>query len=450
MNNLLYSPSDVFAVARGEAEITNILNNDVYKFLMMDFINAQDDYRDLNVRWEMTIRSKDVRTAEVIPLEALKEQLDAAKAIEWVSDADISYMRWMLWPTDKRMFQEETLAYLKTFSLPDYTIGNNWDWNYTLSFEWKWMDSMMWEIFGLKIINTLYNFHYIEKEKLSNVEFTRLMNTVLWRLFTDIDILKGCPDAQFSEFGTRRSLSTDYQRMVNQILSEELPGQYLWTSNVLIAKEMWWSNPIWTNAHELRMIPTALHDDPKKIIDTMYDVDRNWQKHHEWLGILLPDTFGTSYYYENAPGNVIEWHTGTRFDSKDPMVAIPEYVSFLLERWIDPQTKIGIPSDGLTAEKIVSIQNKFRWELGKLSYWMGTNLTNNTKWVWPREEEPLGPFGSFSVVVKPSEVQRSNWDWVSTVKRPDNLNKTVWSAERVRLFEETFGNQWMEREETLV
>jgi hypothetical protein len=27
------------------------------------------------------------------------------------------------------------------------------------------------------------------------------------------------------------------------------------------------------------MIPTALYDDPQEIIDTMYDIDRQWMKH---------------------------------------------------------------------------------------------------------------------------------------------------------------------------
>ena len=39
-----------------------------------------------------------------------------------------------------------------------------------------------------------------------------------------------------------------------------------------------------------------------------------------------------------------------RFDSKDPMEAIPEYIDWLLRNGQDPQKKIGIPSDGLNAE----------------------------------------------------------------------------------------------------
>lgn len=69
---------------------------------------------------------------------------------------------------------------------------------------------------------------------------------------------------------------------------------------------------------------------------------------------------------------------------------------------------------------------------------MGTNLTNNTKGTWPREKESYGPFGSFSVVVKPMEVQRPDGTWTSTVKLSDNPNKAMGSQERVTLFKNIF------------
>jgi nicotinate phosphoribosyltransferase len=87
------------------------------------------------------------------------------------------------------------------------------------------------------------------------------------------------------------------------------------------------------------MIPTALYDDPQEIIDTMYDIDRKWEKHFPSLGVLLPDTYGTSFYYDNCPQDIIENHNGTRFDSKDPMEAIPEYVDWLLKNNQNPQDK---------------------------------------------------------------------------------------------------------------
>jgi nicotinate phosphoribosyltransferase len=134
------------------------------------------------------------------------------------------------------------------------------------------------------------------------------------------------------------------------------------------------------------MIPTALHDDPQKIIDTMYDVDRQWMKHHPGLGILLPDTYGTTYYLNNCPTDIIDGHSGMRFDSKDPMIGIPEYISFLQKHGKDPQKYIGIPSDGLQARTSVEIFNAFSDQM-PLTFGNGTHLTNNTKGTRPRKSE---------------------------------------------------------------
>lgn len=111
------------------------------------------------------------------------------------------------------------------------------------------------------------------------------------------------------------------------------------------------------------MIPTALHDNPEDIVSEMYEIDRKWAAHYPELAILLPDTYGTSFYLENCPEDIILSHVGMRFDSKDPMDAIPEYIDWLLENGQDPETKIGIPSDGLNAHKASEIATAFHDKL---------------------------------------------------------------------------------------
>ncbi|MCH2189169.1 nicotinate phosphoribosyltransferase, partial [Candidatus Gracilibacteria bacterium] len=238
-------------------------------------------------------------------------------------------------------------------------------------------------------------------------------------------------------------------RIVNQILQKELPDQYMGTSNLMFAKELD-AKPIGTNAHELRMIPSALYDDPQDIIDEMYNIDIKWQKHFPDLAILLPDTYGTTFYQKNAPKSIIVDHTGNRFDSKDPMIAIPEYINWLVANGQDPMTKAAIPSDGLNAQKAVDITKAFKGQIGMLAYGIGTNFSNNTKGTWPRETEPFGPFGSFSVVVKPSRVKRPDGTWVSTVKLSDNPDKAVGEQQRVQKYKDVFGAEGFQREAVLV
>jgi len=80
-NSLPYTFSNSFAIARDEAEVDNLLNTDVYKFLMLDFIIAHPEYQNMRVKWKMTIRNKDVRMADIVPESALREQLDVTRDI---------------------------------------------------------------------------------------------------------------------------------------------------------------------------------------------------------------------------------------------------------------------------------------------------------------------------------------------------------------------------------
>ncbi len=80
--SLLYTLQNCFAAARDEAEVSSLLNNDIYKFLMLDFILAHPEYRDMQVRWAMTVRDPHVRLAEVIPENAIRSQLDMTQSIK--------------------------------------------------------------------------------------------------------------------------------------------------------------------------------------------------------------------------------------------------------------------------------------------------------------------------------------------------------------------------------
>lgn len=444
-SNGIHKPEDFFPSLRWEAEVDNLLNNDMYKFTMLDFILAHKEYRWIPVRWKMTIRSKDVKTCNVIPYEVLDEQFRMTReSINGVSQADLSFLRGMTKSDGSPFFREETLTFLSNFKLPKYSIEKWDDGNYEIEFEWPWEESMMWEIPWLKIINTLKLWQQIRREKLSDIEFTQIITWVQHRLFSDIWLFQTTPWAWIVDFGTRRSASTEIQRMVLRILQWTLWEQYQWTSNVLLANEQWSNNPKWSRAHELVMIPTALHDHPDDIINSMYEVDRNWMKDKPDQALLLPDTNGTSFFLKNCPRDIVDMHIGIRPDSKTPEDAVKEYDSWLQEKQLDPQEKMMLLWDGLNAQKVVSAYNDFHERFWNLGFAIGTNLTNNTKGLWPRKKEQYGPFWSFSVVIKPSEIWREDlWEWVSCVKLSDNPTKAVWSPERVKLFQSIFWAEWM-------
>jgi nicotinate phosphoribosyltransferase len=131
------------------------------------------------------------------------------------------------------------------------------------------------------------------------------------------------------------------------------------------------------------------------------------------------------------------------------MEAIPEYVDWLLKNNQNPQDKAWIPSDWLNSKNASEIQEIHQNSVGSLSFWIGTNLSNNTKGTYPRKENHW-PFGSFSVVIKPARVQRPDGTWVSCVKLSDNPEKAVWDPARVQFFKEIFWVDGVKVQEVLV
>lgn len=80
--NLPYTLQNSFAPARDEAEVQSLLNNDIYKFLMLDFILARPEYTNLNVRWKMKVRNQDVQLGNVIPEGEFRAQLEAMQSCD--------------------------------------------------------------------------------------------------------------------------------------------------------------------------------------------------------------------------------------------------------------------------------------------------------------------------------------------------------------------------------
>ena len=103
-------------------------------------------------------------------------------------------------------------------------------------------------------------------------------------------------------------------------MNEGLGDKFVGTSNCLIAmrREV---EAIGTNAHELPMVYAALAESDAELREAPYDVLADWQEEHDGnLRIILPDTYGTKGFLDNAPDWLAGW-TGIRVDSGDPATA---------------------------------------------------------------------------------------------------------------------------------
>jgi nicotinate phosphoribosyltransferase len=212
-----------------------------------------------------------------------------------------------------------------------------------------------------------------------------------------------------------------------QALEEGLGASFIGTSNCLIAKNRD-LEAIGTNAHELPMVYSALAETEDELRQAPYDVLADWQDEHEGnLRIILPDTYGTNQFLQNAPDWLAGW-TGIRIDSGDPAAAAEIAIRWWKDRGEDPTRKLVIFSDGLDVDKMVELHAKFVGRV-RVSFGWGTMLTNDFRGLVPGDR--LAPF---SLVCKAVAANGR-----PTVKLSDNPNKAMGPKDEIARYKRVFG-----------
>src|SRR6202044_2799837 len=214
----------------------------------------------------------------------------------------------------------------------------------------------LWEIYSLSVIDELKT--RASLKRLSELELDILYARAKTRLWEKMERLRGVPGLNVSDFGTRRRHSFLWHEYVVIALSDVLGASFAGSSNTYLAYKHD-LEAIGTNAHELPMALAAMANTDEELRSAQYRILELWQQSYQGeLLILLPDTFGTTQFLEDAPGWVANW-TGQRIDSKDPYVAGDEYIAWLESLGRDPRQKRLIASDGLDVERILGLHAWF-------------------------------------------------------------------------------------------
>lgn len=418
---------------RQDRIISSALDNDFYTFSVGQFVFHR--HRSVPVRYGFRNRTKSVNLAKHINEQQLREELDHVKNKIRFLNSDLHYLRGTN-EYGKRMFEEDYLDFLREFRFPDYDLKWHED-GFDLEFAGTWAEAIYWEVPALAIVNQLY-FESLMKN------FSRFERDTVYaegkvRLAMKVRILRHhCPELKFSDFGTRRRFSAEWQDEVNRTLIEEFTekgsAQFLGTSNVLIANK-YNLMPMGTSSHQTFMIMAANALEEAKDVksqDELMEILRQSQLRmvKEWteeyglgLSIFLPDTFGSKQFFELMPENILRDWKGSRQDSGDP----DEYATMLLEFYekygIDSRYKILIPSDGQTLETMIPFFLKFRKQFS-VSFGWGTNLTND-----------LG-LNAISIVIKPIEAFNRG-----LVKLSDNAAKAIGNPADKDFYKRAFRNQ---------
>jgi nicotinate phosphoribosyltransferase len=390
--------------------VRSLIDTDFYKLLMCQSIFRNKP--DTQVTFSLINRSKYIPLAELIDEGELREQLDHVRSLS-LSRGESTWLRGNTFYGKRQMFRSDFMEWFEGLRLPPYHLERKGD-QYELTFEGNWHEVMLWEIPALAILMELRG---------RAVLYARAMT----RVWEKIETLRDVPDLSIADFGTRRRHSYLWQDWCVQAMREGLGKAFTGTSNCKIAmsREV---EAIGTNAHELPMVYAALAKDDAALAQAPYDVLSDWHDEHEGnLRIILPDTYGTKGFLDNAPDWLAGW-TGIRIDSGDPATAANIAIDWWKSRGEDPTKKRVIFSDGLDVDKIKTLHGQFA-DKTNISFGWGTLLTNDFRGLVPNDA--LAPF---SLVCKAVSANGH-----PTVKLSDNPRKAMGPQDQIDRYKRVFG-----------
>ncbi|MFL5191742.1 MAG: nicotinate phosphoribosyltransferase [Microvirga sp.] len=400
--------------------VRSVLDTDFYKLLMAQTIFRR--HRDVQVTFGIHNRTTRIRLADIIDAGELREQLDHVRSLS-LTRGESTWLRGNTFYGKRQMFSPEFMDWLETFRFPEYLLEKE-DGQYVLTFHGPWIETTMWEIPALAILNELRSRGVLKG--MAKFELQVLYARAMTRVWEKIQRLKRLPDLSISDFGTRRRHGFLWQDWCVQAMIEGLGPSFLGTSNCLIAmrREV---EAVGTNAHELPMVYAALTDSDEELAEAPYRVLADWQQDYEGnLRVILPDTYGTTNFLQNAPEWVASW-TGIRVDSKDPIEGGEEAIEWWRQRGQNPSEKLAIFSDGLDVDVIERIHQHFRGRM-RIGYGWGTLFTNDFRGL-----APDGALDPISIVCKVISAEGR-----PTVKLSDNPTKAMGPKSEIERYKRIF------------
>jgi nicotinate phosphoribosyltransferase len=434
----------------------SLLDTDFYKLLMLQFIWKH--FPSVHATFTLLNRSTPVRLGEVVDVAQLREQLEATRKLRF-HKSELIWLAGNTFYGKRGMFEPAFLEWLeRDFRLSDYDLSVR-DGQLSLSFHGLWAETTMWEIYALSAIDELKT--RASLKRLSELELDILYARAKTRLWEKMERLRGVPELNISDFGTRRRHSFLWQEYVVKAMSDVLGPSFAGSSNTYLAYKHD-LEAIGTNGHELPMALAAMATSEDELRWAQYRLLELWQQTYQGeLLILLPDTFGSTQFLKNAPEWVADW-TGQRMDSKDPYAAGDEYIAWLERHGRNAREKRLIASDALDVEQILGLHAYFAGKMRNgarpADFQRASDFMDKDKWIPERRIRFSGGWGTFltndfrncnplgdegfnpvSLVCKLTDVEGR-----PAVKLSDNYAKTLGEAREIERYRRVFGTAGVE------
>ena len=401
--------------------VRSLIDTDFYKLLMCQSVFRNKP--DTQVTFSLINRTTSIPLADLVDEGELREQLDHVRSLS-LTRGESTWMRGNTFYGKRQMFRPDFMEWFENLRLPPYHLERKGD-QYELTFEGAWPEVMLWEIPALAILMELRGRAVLGG--MGRFELQVLYARAMTRIWEKITTLRDLDGLRIADFGTRRRHSHMWQDWCVQAMTEGLGAKFTGTSNCLIAmrRDL---EAVGTNAHELPMVYSALAADDAALARAPYDVLADWHEEHDGnLRIILPDTYGTTGFLQNAPDWLAGW-TGIRIDSGDPATGAEIAIKWWESRGEDTREKLVIFSDGLDVAKITELHRQFSGRV-RVSFGWGTLLTNDFRGLVPDNG-----LAAFSLVCKAVEAEGR-----PTVKLSDNPEKAMGPADEIARYKRVFG-----------
>lgn len=377
-----------------EKIITSLLDNDLYKFTMLQAILKL--YKGKQVAYKFI--NRDNRQFPEGFDKLLISHLKDMENIYLTKNEEI-YLR----DKFKDLFDEEFFSFITNFRFNASTVNVSQDaGDLQISIKGTWEETILWEVPLMALISELF----FKQEPGNTVDQLYSNFKIVTSIKAQILEKKG---VKIIDFGTRRRYSKLAHSLLVTIMKIYGRKSFIGTSNVYFG--MTHNLEVFgTQAHEWIMFHGAIGDYKtanKRSIDA-------WREVFEYkLGIILSDTYTTDVFFDGLSKEDGELIPGIRQDSGDPLEFTDKTLKYYESIGVSSEDKTIIYSDALSTPKIIEIDN-YPAKVNKI-YGVGTFLTNDF-----RGKKPL------NMVIKLSEVEGK-----PTVKLSDNIGKNTGDPEEV-------------------
>ena len=347
-----------------EQIIKSLLDTDAYKFSMGQAIYHQ--VPSYTTTWTFKCRNEDVHFTDEM-VEEIKNQIALYCKLQFTEE-ELEYLGKITW------FQRSYVDFLRLWHprFEDFEIGTDSECGLTIETRGTWLNTSMYEIPTIAIVNGVYFRMGYDYDKLLESFRERLDDKIkkledgTWKI------------GAFSEFGIRRRLSAEAQELaVSELAKAKLDGSFfVGTSNVYLAKKFG-LKPVGTMAHEWIMCVGQGDHKHNPAYSNWYALDA-WVKEYGVLnGTALTDAITTDCFLRDFQLTYATLFSGVRQDSGDPMEWGDKMIAHYEKLGIDPKTKTLLFSDSLDFEKAHNINAYFEGR-AKVAFGIGTYVANDT------------------------------------------------------------------------